>query len=216
MSGTRASCGPRSAGCVASAPARLGARAASSWIEIVDDGRVSVRSFPEPALTRDRLLRGRNQVAHQSTMVVDRQYFVDVVGLFDEDIPRSYGEDYDWLLRAAEIEPVIVVPEPLVRVLWHESSWFYDRWDTIIDAYDHLTAKHPEMLDDRRGAAVVSGRLAYCYAALGRRREAVRQAALTLRRDPRQLRWLLSLPVIVRPGLAVPVISLVRRFGRSI
>ena len=76
-------------------------------------------------------------------MLVKRASSLGPIGVVDEQIPGSYGEDYDWLLRAARLGPIAVVEEPLVLVHWGKQSYFADRWQTIIDANDYLVAKHP-------------------------------------------------------------------------
>lgn len=194
-----------------------GRRAVVSTIALLNGGTRTVRTVEATSLDYRDLLRSRTQSAHQSTLVVDASHLRDVVGLFDEEVPASYGEDYDWLLRAAAVEPLAVVPEALVDVRWHAGSYFFDRWQVIVDALGYLTAKHPDLLADRQGAAVLCGRLAYSHAALGRRREAVRWLRETLRRNPGELRWVITLPVLVDPRLGLPVLRLLRRLtGRSI
>ena len=54
----------------------------------------------EPLITHARLLENRVKELHSSTLMMRRSAF-DVAGLYDEDLPHGYGEDYDWLLRAS-------------------------------------------------------------------------------------------------------------------
>ena len=49
---------------------------------------------------------------------------IDRIGLIDEDLPGGYGEDYEWALRATRLGPAVCVPQPLVRIHWHEQSFF--------------------------------------------------------------------------------------------
>ena len=176
-----------------------------------------VREVVATELTYADLLRSRTQSAHQSTVVVDREHMRSVVGLFDEGVPYSYMEDYDWLLRAASVEPLAVVPAPLVEVRWHEASWFFDRWGAILEAIDYVLRKHPDLLKDAHGAAVLHGRSAFCHAALGHRAEALSGLRKTIRRNPLEPRWLLTLPIVLAPRAALPLMRLVRRAtGRSI
>jgi glycosyltransferase involved in cell wall biosynthesis len=186
-------------------------------IATVQGGRRVVRRVDSDELTHAMLLRNRTQSAHQSTVVVSRAALRGEVGMFDERVPSSYMEDYDWLLRASRVEPIAVVTAPLVEVRWHEASWFYDRWAVILEAIDYMLTKHPDLLHDPTGAATLLGRAAYSSAALGRRRSALLQLLQVVRRNPLEPRWLLTLPVVVDPRLAVPLVRLVRRVtGRSV
>ena len=196
---------------------RSGRRTCVSTISVRQGDQVSDRPLPQTTLSLRDLLRSRTQEAHQSTVVVRREFLLHEVGLYDEQVPGSYGEDYDWLLRAAAIEPIEVVPLPLVEVRWHETSWFFDRWALIIEALTYLTAKHPGLATDPKGAAVLTGRMAYSHAALGQRRAALREVRRTVRRNPGEMRWVLTLPLIAHPAAALPVMKLLRRTtGRSI
>lgn len=141
---------------------------------------------------------GRRRVteAHPSTVVVRRAALLDGIGLVDEEIPGSYGEDYDWIIRAAEHGPIDVLEEPTVRVLWSRThSYFSKRWALIIEAIDYLLAKHPVLSSDRRGLAGHYARKAFGYAALGQRSDAVRWAARAVRLSPRELRSYLAVAV---------------------
>ncbi len=50
-----------------------------------------------------QLVRERVTALHPSTFVMRRAALAEM-GLVDEQIPGSYGEDYDWLLRAAQAD----------------------------------------------------------------------------------------------------------------
>ena len=88
--------------------------------------------------------------AHPSSYLAWRSA-VEEIGPVDEDIPGGYAEDWDWLLRAARRTDVGAVTLPLVKVFWHASSYFSERWQMIADATDYLLAKYPEMHDDPVG-----------------------------------------------------------------
>ena len=160
-SATTTTCGgptsspPRSTRC-----AGTGSTVSVTGVRIVD-GRSADR--PHPAAGRRRgtscCAPARTEV-HPSSVLVDRAAFLDVIGPIDESIPGSYGEDYEWLLRAAAAGPIAAVTEPLVTVHWG-GSLFADRWATIIDAIAYLTAKHPGPAGGRRerGAAARPGGL---------------------------------------------------------
>ena len=126
---------------------------------------------------------------------------LDGIGLVDEEIPGSYGEDYDWLLRAARRAPIVVVRSPLTRAYWHQASFFADRWTSIIDAIHYLLAKFPELYGDSRGLALLYGRLAFAHAALGNGSEARMWARRTIRLDPRERRAYLAVAVSLAVGV---------------
>ena len=73
--------------------------------------------------------RSRTQEIHPSSILARREAYIDGIGLVDEAIPGSYGEDYEWMLRAARRAPILVVRQPLVRAYWHRTSFFADRWN---------------------------------------------------------------------------------------
>ena len=65
--------------------------------------------------------------AHSSTLLIEREVF-ESVGLVDEEIPGSYAEDYEWLLRASADHAILVTPAPLVWVDLHPKSHFAEHW----------------------------------------------------------------------------------------
>lgn len=187
---------------------------AVTGIEIVVQDRRTVR-VPQGPVTRAHLLRSRAAEVHPSTIVVRRDAFEGPIGPLDEALPGSYGEDYEWLLRAAAEGPIAVVPRPLVRVHWG-GSLFADRWDTMADAIAYLIRKHPDVVHDSRNAARLYGRLAFARAAAGRRREAVRWARRSLGRRPFERRPYLALAVacgVLRPST---ILQRANRAGRGV
>ena len=153
----------------------------------------------------DQLMKAARNELHSSTFIVRRAAMLEKVGLIDEEIPASYGEDYDWLIRAARVAPVLAVRKPLVRVRW-AFSYFGDRWQSIIDAIEYQLAHRPELQSERSNLARLQGRLAFAHAALGHRSEARKLAGRTIRMDPTQLRayfaYLISVGVL-RPQWVV-------------
>jgi glycosyltransferase involved in cell wall biosynthesis len=150
--------------------------------------------LPPARVTLADLLRSRAAAVHPSTIVVRRDAFWDTIGPVDEAIPGSYGEDYEWLLRAAAAGPIVGVREPLVTVRWG-GSLFADRWQTMIDAIGYLIDKHPELVEDDANAARLFGRIAFANAALRRRGDAARWAWRSIRRRPLERRPYLALAV---------------------
>ena len=56
----------------------------------------------EDVISHERLLENRVKELHSSTLMMRRSAF-DEAGLYDEELPHGYGEDYDWLLRASRV-----------------------------------------------------------------------------------------------------------------
>ena len=142
------------------------------------------------------LARRRVMAAHPSSVVVRRHDLVETIGLVDEQIPGSYGEDFDWLLRAAAAGPIAVVPRPLVRVRWGGSQ-FSREWQTIVDAIEYGLVKHPAFHADPRALGRLYGRRAFALAAMGRP-EARREILRTIRVAPREPRAYLAAAVSLR------------------
>jgi len=153
-----------------------------------------------PGLTRVRhadLLRSRVATVHPSTLVFRRERLLTEVGLFDEDVPGSYGEDYDWLLRATRVGDIATVGVPLAEVLWHSGSFFTGQWATIAQAIQYLLDKHDDLRADPKGSARLYGRLAFAQAALGDRNSARRHAKAALAADRKEMRAYLALAASV-------------------
>jgi len=196
--------------------AETGADVAVSGIHVSYGGKTITR-VPRPEdVTHAELLRRRVMEAHPSTVVVRRTAFLDKIGPVDEEIPGSFGEDYDWMLRAAEAGPIAVVAEPLVTVLWGQTSHFNRKWRTISDALQYLLRKHPGFADDPRGLARVQGQIAFAHAALGERPTARAWALRTLRNSWRERRAYLALLISLRLFSADRVLRLAHATGRGV
>ncbi len=181
----------------------------------VEYGDSSTPRVPKPEdMTLGTLVRRRVTEAHPSTVVVRREALVGAIGLIDEEIPGSYGEDHDWILRAAQHGRIATVSEPLVRVRWGGSQ-FSQNWQTIVDAIDYLLAKNPILSTDRRGLAWLRGRRAFALAAL-HRPEALAAAWQTFRTHPGEPRALLAAAVALRLVSARRLMDLAHRRGRGI
>jgi glycosyltransferase involved in cell wall biosynthesis len=177
---------------------RSGADVVVSGIRISYEGRITERVPSRDDVTLARLARRRVVEAHPSTVIVRRSAFLGPIGPVDEEIPGGYGEDFDWLLRAAAAGPIAVVERPLVTVLWGRQSYFSQRWQTIVDAIDYGVAKHAAFRADPHALGRLYGRKAFALAALGRRREARRWAVRCLRLNWRELRGYIALAVEAR------------------
>jgi glycosyltransferase involved in cell wall biosynthesis len=179
-------------------------------------GRDSVRLAPREPVTMQHLLRDRVMEVNPCTALIRRTTMVDVIGLVDEQIPGGYGEDYEWLLRAAAVGPIPSVPAPLVRVNWHEASFFADRYRTIIAALHYVTEKHPQFHGSPRGMARIEGQLAFAYAGLGERRAALRWAGRSVRHHWREQRAYAAFVVSTGLVRSEQVVALAHRTGRGI
>jgi glycosyltransferase involved in cell wall biosynthesis len=155
--------------------------------------KLIAKPLPMTTVTLDDLLVSRVAEAHPSGFLARRSAILDTIGLVDEEIPGSYAEDYDWLLRAAKHHPIILVDEPLVEVTWQSGSLFARRWQTIVDALTYLLVKHPELAASSFGRARISGQIAFAHAAMHHRHEARRWARRALRDDRHERRAYLAL-----------------------
>jgi glycosyltransferase involved in cell wall biosynthesis len=194
---------------------REGADVSVAGIEIEYEGRRVTRLPEGDRVTLEHLLRSRVMEIHPSTFVVRRGAFFDRVGPVDEQLPGSYGEDYEWLLRAAAVGPIAAVRRPLARVHWG-ASFFAERWDTIAEAIEYLLAKHPELAGERRNLARLQGRVAFANAALGRRGDAWRWAWRSIRTRPLERRPYLALAVSSGLVQAATIQERANRGGRSV
>jgi glycosyltransferase involved in cell wall biosynthesis len=191
-----------------------GAEFVGCGVRIHHDGRVITR-LPPGSVELSQLVRERVTALHPSTFVM-RRHALEIIGLVDEQIPGSYGEDYDWLLRAARRRPIVAVEQPLVDVYWHEQSFFAERWESIADALAYLLGKHPELTCDRRGLARIQGQIAFAQAAQARRPAAWRASWSALRSNPLERRAYLALAVASGLIPAASVVRAANRRGRGI
>lgn len=191
------------------------ARAACTGVLIRYQGVATARR-PDPArLTYAGFLEDRMTEVHPSSWLVHRPTLVEEIGLVDEDIPGSYGEDYDLFLRTAQVCPIAVVEEPLVRVWWHGASYFFEQWQTIDEALAYLVAKHPAFARHPKGLARIQGQRAVAQAAMGQRRRALRTATSTARLHFLEKR----IPVAVAVAAGLPAgaaLKAAHRLGRGI
>jgi len=162
------------------------------------------------------LLSSRLAMLHSSTFVLRRTALLDEIGLLDETIPGSQNEDWDLLLRSARRQPIRHVDEPLVRVLWGQSSYFSREWQTRVSSLHWMLRHHPDIVVDRTGSARVYGQLAFGYAALAMRRKSLYWAGRSLRQRWREPRWVLALAVAIRLLPAEAIVAALHRRGHGI
>jgi GT2 family glycosyltransferase len=188
----------------------------SCGIRVSYDGHTVDRALPKDSVTLADLLRDRMTELHPSTFLIRAAALRDGFGLVDEEIPGSYAEDYEFLLRAARSAPLANLRTPYVLVRWHKRSYFAQRWDTISEALQWLLERYPEFGTQPAGEARVTGQIAFARAASGDRRGAMRWARHPIRRTPREPRAWLALAVAGRVVRADAVLRTLHRRGRGI
>ncbi|MFS0892615.1 glycosyltransferase family 2 protein [Microbacterium sp. 179-I 3D3 NHS] len=187
----------------------------SSGVEIVTLSG-SVTRIPPTVTTRDDFLASRVSDIHPSSFLFRRSDLQDLPGGVDEEIPSSYAEDYDVLLRMTERGPIVSVPEPLVIVHWDRDSYFAGRWIPMAEGLGFLLGKHSDLLLHDGNAARMCGQVAFAYAAGGDKAQArtwARRARGHRLTEPRAL-----LTWIVLTGLLTPktIIAILNKRGKGI
>ena len=179
------------------------------------EGTVTDRVPSMDTITFADLLRSRIVEAHPSTFLF-RSRLLGSIGLVDEEIPGSYAEDYEYLLRAARQTDIAVVHDAIVHVLWHTASFFVENWRTRIDALTYLLDLYPEFDADPKGRARIEGQIAFAHAAIGNRKAARSWALQCLRHKPSERRAMLAIAVSTGLVSADAVVARIQRFGRGI
>lgn len=188
---------------------------ATSSVTVAYDGTESVRFAGTELVTHERLVRSRMSMLHSSTFVV-RRVFLHEIGLVDEGIPGGQNEDWDLLLRASAVRPIVHVDAPLVRVSWGRTSYFSGDWETKIASLRWMLERHPEIRAERAAAARVFGQIAFAHAARGDAPEAVRWSLRGLAKRPLEPRPYLALAVAGRLTTSEAVLDRLHRRGRGV
>jgi len=184
---------------------------------VVDDGqRTHQRLVPSTVVTHRDLLHDRLAGLHSSSFVFRKEALLGVLGLVDEELPRSYGEDYDLLLRTAMIAPVVVVNKALVSVTWQGQSYFFGQWAAYAEALTYLLHKHPEFSSSRKAIGRIESQISFALAASGERSSGVRWARRALVHDPAQIKAYLAIAIALRLTSADRVAKAAQRFGKGI
>ena len=184
---------------------------------VVDDGtREHERLVGSDRVTHDMLLHDRLAGLHSSSFLFRRSALLGEIGLIDEELPRSYGEDYDILLRTSEVGDVHVVDQPLVRVTWQGQSYFFGRWNDYADALEYLLAKHPDFGRSGRAIGRIESQIAFARASADRRQDGARWARRSLRHSPTQVKSYLALLIASRLVTTRQVTRVAARFGKGI
>ncbi len=185
--------------------AESGADTCVTGIEITTDDRSTFHGT-ERVLTYTDLLRTRRVEGSMQSVLVRREAFFGAIGPLDPHIPGGFAEDYEWILRAARHEDVVVVPEPLVEMRWIAPSHFRQRWTDWEAALGLVLERNPEFASVPAGKARVQGQIAFAVAGQGRRREAIRRALDAWKLSWREPRAYLAVAV----AAGVPAASIVR------
>ena len=196
--------------------ARPGTILVGTAMRVIGSAADHDRLLPFDTVRHPDLVRDRLAALHSSSLLFRRSALTGALGLVDEDLPRSYGEDYDMLLRAAQIAPIEVVNLPLVAVTWLGQSYFFGRWAIYASALQYLLAKHPQFAEDRRAVGRIESQVAFALAAGGDAPQARIWARRALGHDVLQLKAALALAISLRLVSADRVVRTARRLGKGI
>ena len=184
---------------------------------VVDDSkRLHERLVPSETVTHHQLLHDRLAGLHSSSLVFRRDALMGELGLIDEQLPRSYGEDYDILLRSSAIMDVVVVNEALVTVTWQGQSFFFGKWAAYAEALEYLLAKHPDFRGSPSALGRIESQIAFALAASGQRTEGARWARQAIRHSKGQIKAYLALAIALRLTTGRAVSRTAARFGKGI
>lgn len=174
------------------------------------------RQLGKSVITFRDLLRDRHTELHPSTFLMRRDAVIHGFGLVDEEVPGGFGEDYDFLLRASRRHSIVHVGQPMTVVRWGGQSFFFQRWQTMVEGLSWILAKYPEFETVSAGSARIRGQVAFAHAALGERKRALRWATSAAQRNPFEPRA--PLAIAVACGLISPerVMQTLHRHGRGI
>jgi glycosyltransferase involved in cell wall biosynthesis len=150
---------------------------------LLPGGKVSDWPGRAGLISYQMLLRNRVKELHSSTLVMRREAFTRA-GLYDEELPGGYAEDYDWALRLARAGRVGTVAEPLADIRKDTQSWYLGGMENTAAGLEYLLAKHPDFATSRRGHARILGQIAFARSVLGQRRLALRYALSALAKRP--------------------------------
>jgi glycosyltransferase involved in cell wall biosynthesis len=182
---------------------------------MLPDGRVI--SWPARAerISQRLLLRNRVKELHSSTLAMRRDVFAKA-GLYDEETPHGYAEDYDWILRVARVGRIGAVRTPLADIRKDSGSWWPGNAAVTAEGLEYLLAHHPEIARSPRGHARLLGQIAFSRSLLGQRGRALRYAATSITRWPASPHGYLALAHIVTGVDRRHVLRAARLVGRGL
>lgn len=182
----------------------------------VQSARGLTHRIPPFRSTFEDFLQSRISAIHPSTMLFRKADLIGRIGLVDEALPGSYGEDYELLLRATHFGDVIAVGSPLVTVRWDRPSYFSGKWQNMAVGLSYILRKHPELESSPKGTSRIASQVAFSYAAMGERRMAMHWVEAALIRNPLQLRAYAALAVAAGVLPAQTLLDTVNRQGRGL
>lgn len=180
------------------------------------EDKSKVRLAGTDRVTYEMLLKSRMSMLHSSTLLFRREALLGPLGLIDEEIPGSQNEDWDILLRAASLHPIVHIDQPYVRVMWGKGSHFSRRWDTKIDSSIYMLENYPDVAADKIGSSRLQGQIAFSHAASGNRDEAWQWAGRAIKQNPMQWRAWLAYGVALAPMSSEPLLNGLNRWGRGV
>ena len=182
---------------------------------MLPDGRII--SWPARAerISQRMLLRNRVKELHSSTLAMRRDVFAKA-GLYDEQIPNGYAEDYDFILRVARVGRIGAVLTPLADIRKDGGSWWPGNAAVTMAGLEYLLAKHPEIARSPRGHARLLGQIAFSRSLLGQRGRALRYAATAIGRWPASPYGYLAVAHIVTGVDRKHVLRAARLVGRGL
>lgn len=187
-------------------------------IEVEFEEKIHPRLAGYDRVTVDQLARSRMAMLHSSSFLARREALLPggAIGPVAEDAPGSQNEDWDLLIRAARLAPIVHVDEPLVRVLWGRTSFYANEYSTKISSLRWMMARHPEIVGCRPGAARVYGQLACWSVAAGDRRNGWRWTKQTVKANWKEPRAVIALAALSRFTTVEKVLGTLHRRGHGI
>lgn len=182
---------------------------------MLPDGRIITWPARAERISQSLLLRNRVKELHSSTLAMRRDVFAKA-GLYDEEIPHGYAEDYDWILRVARVGRIGAVLTPLADIRKDSGSWWPGNAAVTVEGLEYLLARHPEIAGSPRGHARLLGQIAFSRSLLGQRGRALRYAATSIARWPASPHGYLALAHIVTGVDRKHVLRAARLVGRGL
>ncbi len=182
---------------------------------MLPDGRIVTWPARAERISQQLLVRNRVKELHSSTLAMRRDVFAKA-GLYDEEIPNGYAEDYDWILRVARVGRLGAVLTPLADIRKDSGSWWPGNAEVTAEGLEYLLARHPEIAASPRGHARVLGQIAFCRSLLGQRGRALRYAATAIARWPASPYGYLAMAHIVTGVDRKHVLRAARLAGRGL